>query len=149
MPLYIRSNRREFVFLCPVRTKELNRLKQRGFAITKLTTREKGQFSKQLCLFRGINNVVFKGSLSRRSKTLQGFCSFLDSTDRYNTFYTKKKKKKKKRKDSFKRQIRSNMCNMIKRRKPHSTFQLRVKQEVGPTRALRAPQSYCSKHSGI
>lgn len=53
-----------------------------GARLSPLTTGEKGQLSKHLCLFRYVNNIVFKRSLGCRSKALQGLRSFLYSVGR-------------------------------------------------------------------
>lgn len=74
-----------------------------------LTTREKGQFSKHLCLFRNVNNIVFKRSLGCRSKALQGFCSFLYSVGRHMSDKS----------HSLKRQVMLNTGNVAVQRNGH------------------------------
>lgn len=74
-----------------------------------LTIREKGQFSKHLCLLGCVNDIVFKRSLRRRSKALQRFCSFLDSEDRHISCES----------HSLRRQVTLNTHNVSDRRNRH------------------------------
>lgn len=71
-----------------------------------LTTREKGQFSKHLCLFGCVNDIVFKRSLGCGSEALQRFRSFLDSVGRHISCES----------HSLKRQVSLNTCNAADQR---------------------------------
>lgn len=67
-----------------------------------LTTREKGQFSKHLCLFGCVNHIVFERSLGCGSKALQRLRSFLYSVGRHISYKS----------HSLKGQVSLNTCSV-------------------------------------